>query len=80
MTERKFATHIQYRLRRTTTEDCYVSVPITSAVMDFNESGAHRLNMDKVKDAALALGNLLDRWSIEQSSIEIHPVQQPRPE
>jgi hypothetical protein len=82
MTEQKktYATHIQWRLRRTIIEDCYVSVPVTSEVMDFDESGKHRLNVGKVRAAALAIGDLSECWAVEQSDIDVHPIQRPRPE
>jgi hypothetical protein len=74
------ATHIMWRLRRTTIEDCYVSVPVTNLVMDFDESGAHRLNLDKVHDAAIAIGRAVRGWVVESTDIEIHPLQGPLPE
>jgi len=70
---------ISFRLRRTTHEDAFVSVPVTDEVLQEkpDEQGHRRLDAEKVMQAAIRLGAIPDiRWRVEgKASVEIHPIQ-----
>jgi hypothetical protein len=70
---------ISFRLRRTTYEDAFVSVPVTDEVMQdkTDEQGHRRLDADKLSRAALCLAsNSKTRWRAEGDPIlELHPIQ-----
>lgn len=71
------ATSILFRLRRTTHEDCYVTVPVTSLVMSADGSG---LDVELLKREAIKLGtNSTAEWKIEEQSTDLNPTQQPLP-
>ena len=66
------------RLRRVRTETTTVSVPITQDVMRPNDEGdGLKMDVDKIIDAALQLGNLgSTEWQIEgEPEIQLHPIQ-----
>jgi hypothetical protein len=69
---------ISVRLRRRQTETAQVSVPITEEVMrPDDESGALKMDVDKIIEAAIQLGKLdSTAWEIEgEPEIQLHPVQ-----
>jgi hypothetical protein len=70
---------ISFRLRRTTHEDAFVSVPVTDAVMQDtpDEQGHRRLDVDKLSRAAISLASDSKiRWRPEGDPIlELHPIQ-----
>jgi hypothetical protein len=72
---------ISLRLQRLTTEEAWVSIPVSQEVMkDAPEpDGSWRIDTQKVREAALRLGadpNL--RWTPEGASLVTpHPVQRP---
>jgi hypothetical protein len=71
---------ISIRLRRTTTEVAHVSVPITDVLLvpDSEDPTVRRLDVDKLSQAALALG-VQDNtdWQLEgEAIVELHPIQQ----
>jgi hypothetical protein len=68
---------ISVRLQRTTTEECYVSVPVGEAVMadEPERDGSWRLDPAKVMAAAVELGAATDDWVLEEREISVHPIQ-----
>jgi len=66
------------RLRRVRTETTQVTVPITPEVMRPKVEGdGPKLDVDKIIEAALELGNLDSaKWEIEgEPEIQLHPIQ-----
>lgn len=69
---------ISVRLRRITTEEYYVSVPVTGAVMadQPDDEGKYHLDSAKVFDAAVELGRSASaEWLLESQEVLIHPIQ-----
>ena len=68
---------ISVRLRRTTVEERYVSVPVTDAVMRTqpDEDGAYHLDGEKVLAAAIELGQDDTGWLPEDRQLTVHPIQ-----
>jgi hypothetical protein len=69
---------ISVRLRRVTTEDGFVSVPVTQAVMQAHAEpdGTQRLDAEKVFAEAVRLGVELPDWNTEELQVSVHPIQQ----
>ncbi|MCL2850517.1 MAG: hypothetical protein FWE61_10825 [Micrococcales bacterium] len=83
---------IQLRLRRTTVEDCYISVPVTKRAMPQNEdptAGGTRtsgklfegLDWEVLVDEAVTL-SVSDKaeWRAEDVTVAAHPTQGPAPD
>jgi hypothetical protein len=70
---------LSVRLRRVRTETATVSVPITDGVISPDAEGSRKIDVDKVIEAALRLGNLdSTHWDIEKDpEITLHPIQTP---
>lgn len=72
---------VSFRLRRTTTEVAYVSVPISKDLLVSNgeDPNTFRLDTDKLMETAVALGrDVSTNWRLEgESIIEPHPQQEP---
>jgi hypothetical protein len=68
---------ISVRLQRITTEECYVQVPVTGAVMQerAGDDATVRLDPEKLFQAAVWLGQEASDWSPESQEISVHPVQ-----
>jgi len=70
---------ISVRLRRTTFEEAFVSVPVSDAVKQDAPDAQGRFSLDgkKVMDAAIQLGGEpATHWIAEgEPMIELHPVQ-----
>jgi hypothetical protein len=74
---------IMYRMRRITTEDAYVSVPVTSDLMKPEPAadGTFRLNTDALLAAALRISrDPRVEWRVESNETAPHPIQRPKPE
>ncbi|MCL1838937.1 MAG: hypothetical protein FWG47_06460 [Propionibacteriaceae bacterium] len=69
------------RVRRTITSDAFISVPITNAMMAEHSDGSSRMDMDLLfaDGIAYAAGEGVD-WQVEDTVIEVHPIQKPIPE
>ena len=68
------------RLRRIICEDGYVGVPVTDRVIRQEPDGSGRLDGQAVFEEAVRLGqDPRVEWRLESSTIQIHPVQGPRP-
>jgi hypothetical protein len=76
-------TCIVLRLRRTVTEDAYVAVPISDAIMkdEPEADGTRRLDFDRFVAEAIRLSaNEAVEWRAERpASVETNPIQQPVP-
>jgi hypothetical protein len=72
---------ITVRLRRTTTEEIHVSVPVTDDLIVDEPDGTAHLSGEKVFAAALQLGHDAGlTWRAEDAAVvEIHPLQTPPP-
>ena len=72
-----------FRLRRTVTEEAYVSVLVSDELMnpEPDENGNYHLDADKVVQAAVNLGSdPKTHWTIEgKPVIAPHPIQMRRP-
>jgi len=72
---------ISLRLRRTTVEDGYVSVPLTSAITKLADDGTSRIDTDAFVQEAMRLSeDPRVEWRVEKVTTEGHPIQQPRPD
>jgi hypothetical protein len=72
---------IALRLRRTTHEDVYVSVPVTAAITEERPDGTRGINFD----ALVAQGVQISQdpkaeWKVESALTECHPIQQRPPD
>lgn len=73
---------IAVRVRRVTTEDAYVRVPVTDAVLadDLDADGQHHLDGAKVMAEARRLAETGDTgWQVEERSVDVHEVQDAPP-
>jgi len=71
-------TSILFRLQRTTTEEAFVSVPITPDLLVEDGEGAARLDLPALLQRAVELGHGAGvRWRLEAQSLQPHPVQKP---
>jgi hypothetical protein len=69
---------ISYRLLRTTTENAFVNVPVTSSLMIKQEDGSKKLDVEKVSNQAIQFGKqFAQEWQPEDCKVEIHPIQTP---
>ncbi|GAA3211340.1 hypothetical protein ACFO1B_34355 [Dactylosporangium siamense] len=74
---------IVVRVRRVTTEDAYVRVPVTDAVMaaDLDADGHRHLDGGKVMAEARRLaGSGTAAWQVQEQEIDLHPVQDTPPD
>ncbi|HXO20383.1 MAG TPA: hypothetical protein VOA87_10730 [Thermoanaerobaculia bacterium] len=74
---------ILLRYRRVTTEDAYVSVPVTSDLMkpEPEADGTFRLNTDALWAEGLRISrDSRVEWRVESTETVPHPTQQPKPE
>ena len=72
---------ISVRLRRTTTEETYLSVPVDESIMQ-NEpaaDGSYRIDPDKLWAEAIRLAEQPTNWTIEDRQVTPHPIQQAPP-
>jgi hypothetical protein len=71
---------ISYRLRRTTTEFAFVSVPVTADLLNKQPDGTGRLDGNRVVQRAIEMGQAPGvEWTLEERQIQPHPVQMPPP-
>ncbi|MEV4508160.1 hypothetical protein AB0K00_04290 [Dactylosporangium sp. NPDC049525] len=73
---------IVVRVRRVTTEDAFVRVPVTDAVMaaEPDADGNDHLDGGKVMAEARRLAAAGDvEWLVQEQDIDLHPVQQAPP-
>lgn len=68
---------VSVRLRRTSVEERYVSVPITNELMraEQAEDGTRRLDPEKLLAAAIEFGQDDTDWSPEDREVTVHPIQ-----
>lgn len=68
---------VSVRVRRVTTEEGYVSVPVTDAVLqdEPHPDGTRHLDGGKVMAEAVRRAAELARWNFEEQQITLHPVQ-----
>jgi hypothetical protein len=74
---------IVVRVRRVTTEDAYVRVPVTDAVMaaEPDADGHDHLDGGKVMAQARLLAAAGDPgWQVQEQDIDLHPVQNTPPD
>ena len=75
---------ILIRLRRTTTEDAFIRVPVVGDLMlpEVDEHGHHHIDSTKLVAAATRLAQEASvRWVRDgEPMIEPHPIQTPLPE
>jgi hypothetical protein len=71
---------ISIRLRRTTTEFAFVSVPVTSDIVVMQPDGTGRIDTDRMTRQAITLGYAPDlEWHPEELQVTPHPIQIPPP-
>jgi hypothetical protein len=72
---------ISVRLRRTTNEETYVSVPVDAAILrdEAEADGSRRIDPDRLWAAAIQLAEQSAGWAIEDRQIIVHPIQQAPP-
>ena len=71
---------VSFRLQRTTTEDTFVSVPITDELMIEQPDGSAKLDVEKLVARAVEIG--LEPhvvWTPEGTEITPHSIQKPPP-
>jgi hypothetical protein len=74
---------IAVRVRRVTTEDAYVRVPVTDEVMaaDLDADGHRHLDGGKVMALARRLAAAGDAgWEVQEQDIDLHPIQNAPPD
>jgi hypothetical protein len=72
---------ISMRLQRTITEFAFVSVPVTQELLVDQSDGTQRLDVNKVTQYALELGQTHGlNWQPEDAQIQLHPIQTAPPE
>jgi hypothetical protein len=72
---------ITLRVRRTTVEDGYVSVPLTSTITKREDDGTHRIDTEAlVREAMRLVEDPRVEWRVENVTTEPHPMQEPREE
>ncbi|NUM45810.1 MAG: hypothetical protein HUU38_13990 [Anaerolineales bacterium] len=81
MTEQTKTYSIALRLRRTTYEDAYVAVPVTSAIVKQKEDGTYGIDYEAFVAEAIRLGSdSRVEWQVEATEVNAHPIQGPKPE
>ena len=71
---------VSFRLRRTTTEFAFVSVPVTADLMIEQPDGTGRIDVAKMVQRAVERGQLPGvAWHPEGRQVEPHPIQTPPP-
>jgi hypothetical protein len=71
---------ISIRIKRTTVEHGFVKVLVTDDLIDLQPDGTGRLNVEKVFERGIEMGNKPDvAWGLEDQIIETHPIQSPPP-
>lgn len=80
---------IVVRVRRVTTEDAYVRVPVTDAVMAAEPDADGHLHLDggkvmaearRLAEAASGSGSAQVAWQVQERDVDLHPVQDAPPE
>jgi hypothetical protein len=72
-----YSVSVVSRLQRLTTEECYVSVPVTQAVMQDqpDSDGVFHLDGKKVFEVAIQIGQESGTWIPEDQQVDVHPIQ-----
>jgi hypothetical protein len=72
---------ISVRLRRVTTEEAYVSVPVDRGIVRDapDADGSLRIDTDKLWSEAIRLAVQSDRWSVEGRQVTPHPIRKAPP-
>jgi hypothetical protein len=69
---------IQLRLRRVTTEYCYINVPLTNDLVIPQSDGTGRIDPDRMVEQAKELSRSGGvKWYVEGQELEPHPIQKP---
>jgi hypothetical protein len=67
---------VSWRLRRTTVEYAYVTVPVAGNMVKPDAQGVNRIDSEAMGRRAVDLGHYLDVvWYQEEQRIELHPLQ-----
>lgn len=67
---------IQIRMQRVSTDHCFISVPVTSDVIDPQPDGTGRINPVRLTEEAIKLAASQDvLWLSEKLEIQPHPIQ-----
>jgi hypothetical protein len=67
---------ISMRLQRTITEFAFISVPVIDELLIEQSDGTKRLDVNKVTQQAIALGNADGLvWHSEEQQVQLHPIQ-----
>jgi hypothetical protein len=71
---------ISLRLRKTTTEEAFVRVPVTGELIVWQADGTGRIDSDKLIHRAIEIGKDSGiGWQREGEVVEPHPIQTPPP-
>ena len=72
---------ISVRLRRTTTEEAYLSVPVDGAIMQDQPTvdGSYRIDPEKLWAEAIRLAEASGDWMTEAREVSPHPIQKAPP-
>ena len=69
---------VQFRLRRVTTEYCYINVPVTSDLMIPQPDGTGRLDVNRMVQRAAEISQSAEvKWYVEKKEVGPHPIQKP---
>ena len=67
---------ISMRLQRTISEFTFVSIPINDEVLVQHADGTKRVDVDKLTQQAIILGDLHSlEWHLEEQKVQLHPIQ-----
>ncbi len=74
--EKKAIYSVSWRLRRTTVEYAYVSVPVADGMVRPDEHGVNRIDTKAMSRRAIELGCRSEIvWYREEQNVELHPLQ-----
>jgi hypothetical protein len=69
------------RVRRVTSEDAYISVPVTERILTPRDDGTMGIDTDQFWAEAVRLSaDQRVTWATESTDVTTHPIQQPLPE
>lgn len=81
MEEKPKTYSLALRIRRTTYEDAYVAVPVTSTILKQKEDGTLGIDFEAFVAEAIRISeDPRVEWKVEEHKTEPHPIQGPLPE
>jgi hypothetical protein len=80
MSEQAETFSVSIRVQRTTTEEAFVSVPVTPDLIVTQPDGTGRIDTGKLFSRAVEMGHESSVvWQTETQEVQLHPIQVPPP-